>query len=109
MKHLITAVLENHVITEEILSTLSKEGYNGTVIASTSLKHTLENGGEIPLFVNLDKLAGNHFENNTLLEIIVEDDEVDEVMNIIRDKTEHFTECKGGMYVVPLEKFEGSF
>lgn len=109
MKHLVVAVLENHIVTEEILSTLSHAGYNGTVIPSTSLKHTLESGGEIPMFVNLAHFESDRFENNTTLEIVVEDNEVEEVLDIIRDKTEHFTECKGGMYVIPLERFEGSF
>lgn len=109
MKQLITAVLDDHVITEEILSTLSKAGFNGTVIPSTSLKHTLENGGEIPLFMNLAHFESDRFENNTTLEIIVEENKVEEVMSIIREKTEGFTACKGGMYVLPLTRFEGSF
>lgn len=109
MKQLITAVLEDHNITEEILVTLSKAGYNGTVIASTSLKHTLENGGEIPMFINLSHFESDRYENNTTLQIIVEDDKVDEVLNIIREKTVGFTKCKGGMFVQPLERFEGSF
>lgn len=109
MKHLIKAVLDDHVVTEEILTTLSKAGFNGTVIPSTSLKHTLENGGEIPMFMNLAHFESDRFENNTTLEIIVEENKVEEVCSIIREKTKGFTACKGGMFVIPLPKFEGSF
>ena len=109
MKHLIKAVLDDHVVTEEILTTLSKAGFNGTVIPSTSLKHTLENGGEIPMFMNLAHFESDRFENNTTLEIIIEENKVEEVCSIIREKTKGFTVCKGGMFVIPLPKFEGSF
>lgn len=109
MKHLVFAVLENHIITENVLKELSHSGYNGTVMLSTSLKHTLTNDGEIPMFVNLSHLEKDRFENNTTFYICVEEEHVEDVLNIIREQTEHFTACKGGMFVIPLERFEGSF
>lgn len=109
MKHLIFTILENGPKCEEVLMSLSKAGYNGTVIASTSLKHTLANEGEIPMFFNLALIESNKFENNTTLYIVAEENEVDDVKKIIKSHTENFEKCKGGMFVVPLESFEGSF
>ncbi len=109
MKHLIFAVLENSHAAEETLMKLSKMGYNGTVIPSTSLKHTLENDGEVPMFVNLSLFEHGKFENNTTLYIVAEENQVEDVQNIIRESTKHFTRCRGGMFVIPLESYEGSF
>lgn len=109
MKHLIIAIMDDHRVAEEVLATLSKAGYNGSVIPSTSLKHSLENGGEIPMFVNLASFESDKLENNTTLNIVIDEEKVDEVMAIIREKTEGFSLCKGAMFVVPLEKFEGRF
>lgn len=109
MKHLIIAIMDDRHVAEEVLSSLSKSGYNGSVISSTSLKHTLENGGEIPMFVNLANFESDRLENNTTLNILVEENIIDDVLDIIREKTKSFTLCKGAMFVVPVERFEGSF
>ena len=109
MKHLIFSILENGSKCEEVLSSLSKAGYNGTVIASTSLKHSLANEGEVPMFFNLALIESNKFENNTTLYIVAEEKEVNDVKEIRKKHTNNFKDCKGGMFVVPLESFEGSF
>ncbi len=109
MKHLIFVILEHSHAAEETLVKLSKMGYNGTVIPSTSLKHTLENDGEVPMFINLSLLEHGKFENNTTLYIVAEEEQVENVLDIIRTTTKHFKRCRGGMFVVPLESYEGSF
>ncbi len=109
MKHLVIATLDNVRVTEDVLKELSHAGYNGSVIASTSLKHTLTNGGDIPMFVNLSHFESDKYENNTIINIVVEEEQIDDVLNIIREKTKKFTLCHGGMYVTPLERYEGSF
>ena len=109
MKHLLFAILESGHIGEEILHNLSKEGYNGTVIPSTSLKHTLEHEGDIPMFFNLALFESNKFENNITLYLILDEEQIEDVKNIINKHTNHFKNCHGGMFVVPLESYEGSF
>ena len=109
MKHLIFAVINRHDITEITLEKLSEAGFNGTVIASSSLRKTIANGGEIPMFFSLAHVENSKYEGNTTLYIVTEEEKVDEVLEIIRESTKHFTLSDGGMFVVPLEKFEGSF
>lgn len=109
MKHLIFAVINRHDITEDTLEALSDKGYNGTVIASSSLRKTLANGGEIPMFLNLSTVEENRYEGNTTIYIVVDEEKVDEVLDTIRKSTKNFTLSDGGMFVLPLERFEGSF
>lgn len=109
MKHLIFAVINRHDITEDTLEALSDAGYNGTVIASSSLRKTLANNGEIPMFVNLVNVDEARYEGNTTLFIVVDEEQVEDVLSIIRKCTKNFTLSDGGMFVLPLEKFEGSF
>lgn len=109
MKKLIFAVFENKHGSEEVLTELSHAGFNGTVIPSTSLRHTLLSGGEVPMFFTAAHLDVDKFENNTSLFLIVEEEKVPEVRKIIREITEDFTAAKGAMVVIPLEEYEGSF
>ena len=109
MKHLIFAVINRHDVTEDTLEALSDAGYNGTVIASSSLRKTLANGGDIPMFVNLSGVDQTKYEGNTTLFIVVDEEKVEAVFALIRKSTKNFTLSDGGMFVLPLEKFEGSF
>lgn len=109
MKHLIIAIMDNHKISEDVLIHLSTAGYNGSVIMSTSLKHSLSNSDEIPLFLNLTHLHDENLENNTTLNIVVDEDQIDDVFNIIRTYTDNFNKCKGAMFALPLSRFEGKF
>ena len=109
MKNLIFAIIEKHTISEEVLESLSKAGYNGTVVPSTSLKHAILDHGEAPMFFNLSHLDEESFENNTTLFIVVDEEKTENVLNIIREHTKNFTLSHGGMFVTPLTSFEGSF
>ena len=40
---------------------------------------------------------------------ILDEKNIEEVKQIIREKTGNFTNTKGGMFTSPLESFEGSF
>lgn len=109
MKHLIFAVINRHDVTEDTLEALSDKGFNGTVIASSSLRKTLANGGEIPMFLNLQTVEETKYEGNTTIYIVVDEEKVEEVLSTIRKSTKNFTLSDGGMFVLPLERFEGSF
>lgn len=110
MKHLLFAVLENKPETHELIHELSKLGYNGTVLKSSSLKHVIEEEGEdILSFFSLAHVSENKFVHNTTIYFILEDDELKEVQDIIRNTTNHFTLVKGGMFATPIESYEGSF
>ncbi|MCI1244635.1 MAG: hypothetical protein LKK13_00905 [Bacilli bacterium] len=109
MKVLLFAVLESGHDTEKLLSALSHDGYNGTVIATTSLKHVLMSPHEEePAFISLSNLADNTFEGNTTLYILVDEEKLPKLQEDIRTYSGNFTKIKGGMFTLPVETFEGS-
>ena len=110
MKHLLFTVLENKKETHDLIRDLSRLGYNGTVLSSTSLKHVLQDEREDTLsFISLSHIHENRFVQNTTIYFILEDDELKEVQDKIREFTSGFTTVKGGMFSTPIESYEGSF
>ena len=110
MKYLLFVVLENTKETSDLIKELSLKGINGTVMASTSLKHVFEDEREDTLqFVSLSHIDQHKLTQNTTVYFILDEENIEQVQQIIRDKTENFTNTKGGMFVSPLKSFEGSF
>lgn len=109
MKHLAFIILENSRPAEEALFNLSKQGFNGTVLPSSSLKHALDNDGEIPMFINLSHLEHIKYESNLTIYIVINEEDIPVVKEIIGKATNYFKNCHGGMFIVPLESYEGSF
>lgn len=110
MKHLLFTTLENTKETHDLIHFLSERGYNGTVLSSTSLKHILHDENEdVPSFISLAHVHENKFVQNTTIYFILDDKEVEFVQNEIRKATDSFEKTKGGMFVVPVENYEGSF
>lgn len=111
MKHLLFVVLENKKETNDLIFKLSKSGFNGTVLSSTSLKHVIEDEEEEDTlsFISLAHLNEQKFVHNTTIYFILEDEKLKEVQNHIRELTENFSKVKGGMFATPIESYEGSF
>lgn len=110
MKHLLFVVLENKKETNDLIHTLSKNGFNGTVLSSTSLKHVIHDEEEdTPSFFSLAHLSENRFVHNTTIYFILESKELDDVQKLVREYTENFNKIKGGMFATPVESYEGSF
>lgn len=110
MKHLLFVVLENKKETNELIHTLSKKGFNGTVLSSTSLNHVIHDEEEdVPSFFSLAHLSEQKFVHNTTIYFLLEEKELKEVQEVIRDLTKNFTLVKGGMFATPVESYEGSF
>ncbi len=110
MKHLLFVVLENNTVTEDVIHQLSKSGFNGTILSSTSVHNYMHDEEEDTLsFFSLAHLSENKFVHNTTLYFILEDEKIAEVQQIIREITGNFTKVKGGMFKTPIESFEGSF
>jgi len=110
MKKLLFVVLEQTQDTHNLLHELSLKGINGTAVASSSLKHILADENEdIPQFISLSHIHENKFTQNTTIYFVLEEKEVNEVKEIIRNYTNNFTSTKGGMFSLPLNDFEGSF
>ncbi|MBQ9265981.1 MAG: hypothetical protein IJ186_02785 [Bacilli bacterium] len=109
MKHLLFAVFENTDGTHELIHELAEKGINGTVLASTSLRHILHSIEEERTFITLRQLERQQFEDNTTFYTLIEEENLDNVLNIIRKGTNNFKDIKGGMFVLPVERYEGSF
>lgn len=110
MKHLLFVVLENKSETQDVIHELSKQGFNGTILSSTSVHNLIHDEEEDVLsFLSLAHLGENKFVHNTTLYFILEDEKLAEVQQIIREITGNFTKVKGGMFKTPIESFEGSF
>ena len=110
MKHLLFVVLENKPATTDIIHELSKKGFNGTILSSTSVHNfILDEEEDVPSFFSLTHISENKFVHNTTLYFILEEEKMDEVQQIIRDFTKNFTKVKGGMFKTPIQSFEGSF
>ncbi|MCR4879624.1 MAG: hypothetical protein K5906_01540 [Bacilli bacterium] len=109
MKHLLFAVFENSDEAQEVIHELSEHNINGTVLASTSLRHILHSIEEDRSFITLRQLEKRTFEDNTTFYTLLDEKELEEAQEIIRKGTNHFKDVKGGMFVLPVEKYEGSF
>ena len=110
MKHLLFVVLENKPATRDVIHELSKQGFNGTILSSTSVHNfMLDEEEDVPSFFSLAHISENKFVHNTTLYFILEEEKMKEVQQIIRDITANFTKVKGGMFKTPIESFEGSF
>lgn len=110
MKHLLFVVLENEPATRDLIHELSKRGFNGTILSSTSVHNfMLDEEEDVPSFFSLTHFSENRFVHNTTLYFILEEEKMKEVQEIIRKITKNFTFVKGGMFKTPIESFEGSF
>ncbi|MCQ2792907.1 MAG: hypothetical protein MJ221_00600 [Bacilli bacterium] len=109
MKHLLFAVFENSNLTHDIIQELAENGINGTVLASTSLKHFMNDLDNDVHFVSLRHFEKVNYEENTTFYTLLEENQIELATSIIRDLSGKFTKIKGGMFVVPVEKYEGSF
>ncbi len=104
MKHLLFVVLENKSETQEVIHELSKRGFNGTILSSTSVHNfMLDEEEDVPSFFSLAHLGENKFVHNTTLYFILEDEKLEEVQQIIREITGNFTKVKGGMFKTQLK------
>ena len=110
MKHLLFVVLENKNATQDLIHELSKRGFNGTILSSTSVhNYMLDEEEDVPSFFSLAHISENKFVHNTTLYFLLEEEKLKEVQQIIRDVTNNFTKVKGGMFKTPVESYEGSF
>lgn len=109
MKKLLFAVFENEEDTVEIITRLAQHGINGTAIESASLKRIYDSAQEDSTFISLRHLSHAVFEDNATFYSVLDEDKLKIAQDIIREMTENFKTIKGGMFVLPIESFEGTF
>ena len=109
MKVLLFAILDNSPVCESLLRDLSKDGYNGTVINTNGLKHVLPKLSNSGVAISLSSMVDDLPQGNLTLFIIIDEEKVEALKAEIRTATHDFTYVKGGMFVLPLISWEGSF
>ena len=108
MKKALYVVLKNTEKAFETLEELKNKGYNGTVVGSNSLRHTLESFPEEHHFLNLRHIQDID-NSESILCIFVWDEEVIETIKAeVRTHTNNFKDIKGFMFTSPLTDYEGS-
>lgn len=110
MKVLLFAILDHVPASEQLIRSLSKEGYNGTVIPTEGMHHVFpEFHDGTSKAVSLAALTEDLPSGNLTLFIVIEEEKLEAVQKEIRDATSSFTKVKGGMFVLPLTSVEGFF
>ena len=110
MKVLLFAILDHVPASEHLLRSLSKEGYNGTVIPTEGMHHVFPQFSDSKTkAVSLAALTDDVPSGNFTLFIVIEDNHLEELQKEIRVATENFQKIKGGMFVLPVSSVEGFF
>ncbi len=110
MKVLLFAILDHVPASEQLIRSLSKDGYNGTVIPTEGMHHVFPEFHDgtskaISLAALMDDLPSGNF----TLFIVIEEGKLPPLQEKIREATSSFTKVKGGMFVLPLTSVEGFF
>ncbi len=107
MKVMLFVVLDKGEPTRQLLNKIIKDGYNGTLIRTKGLKHmSAEDSGA---YLSLSQIAENTDEANASIFFIIEKSRLPLLQKDIREGTDGFAKIHGGMFVVPIQDFEGSF
>ncbi len=111
MKKVLYLILENGESALDVFESIRKQGYNGTLMHTTSLRHANDdNQPEDTHFFSLAAYERLHSHGEAMFCLFVVDDtELDELKKVIRDHTNDFKSIRGGMYSRDIEDYEGSF
>lgn len=111
MKKALYLILENGTAALDVFDSIRKEGFNGTLMHTTSLRHALdENQPEDTHFFSLAAYERLHSHGEAMLALFVVDAEkLDELKQLIRDHTNSFDDIRGGMFSRDIQDYEGSF
>lgn len=107
MKSLVIAILEHTQEAESLIRSLSKEGYNGTVINAAGLHHVLPQFADQSAAVSLATIVDDLPTGNITFFIVVDESRKEHLKEEIRKATDSFKSVKGGMLVFPVTEVEG--
>lgn len=108
MKKALYLVLKNVEKAYETLEELKNKGYNGTLVGSNSLRHTLQSFPEEHHFLNLRHISDINNSESILCIFVWEENIIEEIKEEIRKYTNNFKDIKGFMYSTTLDDYEGS-
>lgn len=110
MKAILNLYLALNEHTYELLAKIKEAGYNGTIINTVSLKHELEGTEEDEVHIlTLHAIEKRHVTESLTCRFVVEESQLEELKQIVRDLTGHFSLVHGGMYSRLLPDYEGTF
>ena len=108
MKHVVYLVIKQNPNAFHILEEIRKQGYNGTVVSTESLRHMVDEFPEEHHFINLRQVEHMSLQESIYCLFVVDDDKLEPLKNVIREETQSFQNIKGFMYSKKLEDYEGS-
>lgn len=108
MRKVLYVVLKNNSEAYEILQNLKNEGFNGTLIGSNSLKHTMDVFPEEHHFLNLRHIEDSESSDFILCMFVWEEDVIEVIREKIRKATGNFKDVHGFMFSKRVEDYEGT-
>ena len=108
MKIELTLVLKTTERAMETLEALKTAGFNATVMSSESLRHALDYYPGEHTFINLRHIEEKDIMESVLCVFLVENERLDVLKQLIRERTNGFKDIKGFMYSRPIDDYEGS-
>ncbi|MBO4541231.1 MAG: hypothetical protein J5736_04570 [Bacilli bacterium] len=109
MKVMLFCVFEDSRETQEMLSSLQEDGYNGTLMGASSVNHAFSRKRNAVAAYSLSDYAEGVKDPNLTAFFLLDEEELPKVQGIIREKTSGFEKIHGMMVVLPAASFEGSF
>ncbi len=111
MKKVLYLILENGTAALDVFDCIRKEGFNGTLMHTTSLRHALdENQPEDTHFFSLASYERLHSHGEAMFALFVVDlEKLEDLKKLIREHTNNFEGIRGGMFSRDIEDYEGSF
>ena len=108
MKKVLYVVLKNTPTVHDMLEELKNEGFNGTLIGSNSLRHTLDYFPEEHTFLNLRHLEDAETSESIMCMFVWEEDVIEIIKEKVRKYTNNFKDLKGFMFSKEAPDFEGT-
>ncbi|MBQ4182573.1 MAG: hypothetical protein II619_03305, partial [Bacilli bacterium] len=103
-------ILGKDAVALDVLDSIKRSGYNGTLIETASLRHALDDTfPEDKHFFSLVNYE-SHLKDESLLALfVVNEESLEPLKQCIRDHTDNFRKIKGGMFSRSISDYEGTF
>jgi hypothetical protein len=110
MKKILYLILGKDAVALDVLDSIKKSGYNGTLIETASLRHALDDSfPEDKHFFSLVNYESHLKEESLLALFVVNEESLEPLKQCIRDHTDNFKKIKGGMFSRSISDYEGTF
>jgi hypothetical protein len=110
MKKILYLILGKDAVALDVLDSIKRSGYNGTLIETASLRHALDDSfPEDKHFFSLVNYESHLKEESLLALFVVNEESLEPLKQCIRDHTDNFRKIKGGMFSRSISDYEGTF